>query len=208
MYLSRLILNPRNRAVQRDLTRLSDLHKTIMSAFPDNLDPETERVLFRLDQSRSGDLHLLVQSQGAADWGQLTSGYLLDVPGNPATKAVDLRLQPGQMLAFRLRANPTKRLGKSAGADKGKRVGLYKMEEQIEWIGRKADQHGFAIHSVLPAQQERRDDSKRNLKFLSVQFDGVLQVQDPALFTDALQQGIGSGKAFGFGLLSVAPVQG
>lgn len=113
MYLSRLILNPRNRAVQRDLTRLSDLHKTIMSAFPDNLDPETERVLFRLDQSRSGDLHLLVQSQGAADWGQLTSGYLLDVPGNPATKAVDLRLQPGQMLAFRLRANPTKRLGKT-----------------------------------------------------------------------------------------------
>ena len=37
MYLSQLILTPRNRAVQRDLSRPHDLHKTIMAAFPDNL---------------------------------------------------------------------------------------------------------------------------------------------------------------------------
>lgn len=208
MYLSRLLLNPRSRAVRPDLARLSNMHKTILRAFPDNLDRKAERVLFRLDQSRSGELQLLIQSQGAPDWSALAAGYLLDVPGNPATKEVNLRLDTGQMLAFRLRANPTKRLGKSAGKDKGKRVGLYKMEEQIEWIGRKADQHGFAIHSVLPTQQEWRDEGPRALKFLSVQFDGMLQVRDPALFNDAIHQGIGSGKAFGFGLLSVAPVQG
>ena len=35
-------------------------------------------------------------------------------------------------------------------------------------------------------------------------FDGRLVVTDAALFRQTLVQGIGSGKAFGFGLLSVA----
>jgi CRISPR system Cascade subunit CasE len=40
-----------------------------------------------------------------------------------------------------------------------------------------------------------------------VDFDGVLRVTDPALFTQSLAAGIGAGKAWGFGLLSVARVQ-
>lgn len=38
----------------------------------------------------------------------------------------------------------------------------------------------------------------------SVRFDGVLTVTDSALFQEAIVRGIGPGKAFGFGLLSVA----
>lgn len=34
------------------------------------------------------------------------------------------------------------------------------------------------VESVLPTQQQRTDDRKRNLKFFSVQFDGILQVTD------------------------------
>jgi len=39
----------------------------------------------------------------------------------------------------------------------------------------------------------------------SVLYNGLLEVTDPDLFHRALIRGIGSGKAFGFGLLSVAP---
>lgn len=206
MYLSRLILNPRVRAVQRDLARLNDLHKTILSAFPDNLAQRDERVLFRLEQPPGGALQLLVQSQGAPDWSQLPAGYLLDRPDNPATKEVNLRVASGQRLAFRLRANPTKRLSAGTG-NKGKRVGLYKVEEQMEWLQRKAAQGGFALLSATPTQQQRTDDNRHQLKFFSVQFDGVLQVAEPERFLQALERGIGSGKAFGFGLLSVAPIR-
>lgn len=210
MYLSRLILNPRNRAVQRDLARPGEMHRSVLRAFPDNLTAETERVLYRLDQQpQTQQLCLLVQSQGAPDWSTLDAGYLLlDIADNPATKEVALHLQPGQRLAFRLRANPTKRLSAGKG-NIGKRIGLYKMEEQVEWLQRKGEQHGFAIQSALPTQQQRIDQhsTDRDLKFFSVQFDGILQVTDPAAFLTALQAGIGSGKAFGFGLLSVAPVR-
>ena len=43
------------------------------------------------------------------------------------------------------------------------------------------------------------------LTFASVLFEGVLEVTDAERFRQALEQGIGSAKAYGFGLLSIAP---
>lgn len=221
MYLSRLILNLRNRGVQRDLAHVHSMHRTLMRAFADDLDQAQERVLYRIDQNRRGDTYCLVQSWQRPDWQHLAeNGYLLESEeDNPAVKTVDLQVRAGQQYNFRLRANPTKRLGKSAQYDKGKRVGLYKIEEQLQWLQRKAGQHGFGIHSVMPIQPQqihtripqhgggaRQETVPHDAKFFSVQFDGMLQVTDSQSFLEAIHNGIGSGKAFGFGLLSLAPV--
>jgi CRISPR system Cascade subunit CasE len=48
-------------------------------------------------------------------------------------------------------------------------------------------------------------DSPRKLTFGSVLFDGRLVITDLDAFRLSLEQGIGSGKAYGFGLLSIAP---
>jgi len=204
MYLSRLILNLRSRAVQRDLASPHEMHRTVMGGFPDDLAAAAERVLYRLEpMERGNQIWLLVQSQLEPDWSGLDATYLVQTGrDNPAVKAFDLQPAPGQRLTFRLRANPTRRLVQPAG--KGKRIGIYKVDEQIQWLNRKAETGGFVIESVLPTQQQRADDRKRDLKFLSVQFDGILRVTDSEQFAMALANGIGSGKAFGFGLLSVA----
>jgi CRISPR system Cascade subunit CasE len=39
---------------------------------------------------------------------------------------------------------------------------------------------------------------------LAIQFEGLLQVTDPDRLQHTVQQGIGSGKGLGFGLLSLA----
>lgn len=223
MYLSRLILNLRNRGVRRDLSAPHSLHQTLMRAFPDNLDQHThepqERVLYRVDQDRRGTVQCLVQSQLKPDWSYLQSnGFLLNTESeNPEIKGFNLALHLGQLLAFRLRANPTKRLGKSAAFGKGKRVGLYKTEEQLDWLMRKAQLHGFHIETVMPNQPQliqtqipitadkQQSSQFHDARFLGVQFDGILRVTDVPLFTAAVNGGIGSGKAFGFGLLSIAP---
>lgn len=211
MYLSRLILNPRSRQVQRDLADPYQLHRTVMSGFPEDLPPE-ERVLHRLDDDqRSQRLVLLVQSQGRPDWSGLADDYLLPpdpydpVGQNPALKAFLPQLRRGQTLQFRLVANPTKRLGKSYGDDAGKRVGLYDNEEQLAWLERKGKQGGFRLLSVLPSQEQVAEGRKQPIKLFTVRFDGLLQVVEPEKFVDTLAQGIGSGKAFGCGLLSIAP---
>lgn len=218
MYLSRLILNPRSRRVQRELARPYEMHRSIMRAFPDSLQGGEERVLWRVDEHPRLGVTLLVQSWGLPDWSWLAEedarGYLLPVgEPNPAVKPYDLHLTTGQMLTFRLRANPTKRLGKAAGDDHGKRVGIYREEEQIAWLARKGEQHGFRlVHAqvsrdgkIKDEKDAGRDGAVHKLELLSVQFDGILQVTDPDRLVSAVQNGIGSGKGFGFGLLSLAP---
>lgn len=218
MYLSRLILNPRSRRVQKEIADRYQLHRSIMSAFPDDLDADEERVLFRLDQDpRSGDLTLLLQSWNLPDWSWLAEpnarGYLLPVSvPNPAVKKFELDLAIGQTLAFRLRANPTARRRLPDGSKK--RVGLQREKEQIEWLERKAERSGFRVLSARTSQQEKaygwvyRNGDKHRMMLFSVQFDGLLQVTDVDQVQEAVRSGIGSGKAFGFGLLSLAPPGG
>jgi CRISPR system Cascade subunit CasE len=222
MYLSRLILNPRHRRVQKEIAAPYQLHRSIMNAFPDDLKEGQERVLFRLENAPSFDplgtprqqgLVLLVQSFTFPDWSWLEApnarGYLLpvDVP-NPSTKTFELQLFPGQTLTFRLRANPTV---KRTVDDKKKRVGLYREEEQRKWLERKAEQGGFQVLSARTGRQDiirgqlKRNGKTHKLRLLSVQFDGVLRVNDPERLRESVRCGIGSGKGMGFGLLSLAP---
>lgn len=222
MYLSQLILNPRSHQVQREISNIYQMHRTIMNAFPENL-PKDERILFRLDVDRHNELKLLVQSQYQPNWEFLTTSlkdYLLPAflinnkTPNPAVTQFDLSktLHPNQILAFRLRANPTvkkDRLDKK----QGHRIGIYDETGQLEWLKRKADLSGFRILSVRSSQEGkisdtifRRNSSTQKVEMLSILFDGILQVVNPIKVNDAIRNGIGSGKGFGFGLLSLARV--
>jgi CRISPR system Cascade subunit CasE len=214
MYLSRLILNPRNRRVQREVADPYQMHRSLMRAFPDDLDKGAERVLFRLETSpRSGALTLLVQSWALPDWSWLAEpearGYLLPVSEpNPAVKSFDLTLAPGQVLAFRLRANPT--VKRRFNEKDHKRVGIYDEEEQRQWLARKGQEGGFRLVSARTSGQEdveraiEQKGKKRALKLAAVQFDGLLQVTDPDRLRETVRAGIGSAKGLGFGLLSLA----
>jgi CRISPR system Cascade subunit CasE len=144
------------------------------------------------------------------------------------------RLGAGQYLTFRVRANPTRRVsGKNAQETQwhGKRVEIRDEEQQIAWLQRKGKEAGFKLASVrinptvpnvnLAPQgklfgyrrhsQETADGpayevsgSSRRMSFGSVLFEGELIVTDVKAFREALVKGIGSGKAYGFGLLSIA----
>lgn len=214
MYLSKLILNPRSRRVQREVAEPYQMHRSLMGAFPKNLKEGDERVLFRLEPGRDGALVLLVQSWALPDWSWLAEpearGYLLPVSEpNPAVKSFDLDLAAGQVLAFRLRANPTQR--KTMGDNKW-RVGIYDEQEQLNWLTRKGEQGGFRLISARTTKQddvggkiEDKDSGKKHeLKLAAVHFDGLLQVTDPERLRETVRHGIGSGKGLGFGLLSLA----
>ena len=209
MYLSRLILNPRNRRVQKEIADPYQMHRSIMHAFADDLEAESERVLFRLDSPRRGvAVSLLVQSLAMPDWSWLAEdrarGYLLPTnEPNPWVKEFHLELKPDQVLAFRLRGNPTVKR-------QGKRLGLYRDEEQRQWLERKAEHGGFEIIGARASNHKvvtgtiHRDSGTEALRLLSVHFDGLLRVTDPRRLRQTVKVGVGSGKAFGFGLLSLA----
>ncbi len=247
IYLSRQLLDPRSRAVQHDLADCHQLHRTVMHAFPTLPDGaavaeprEHYRVLYRVDEGRRG-LSLLVQSAHVPDWSHLLPGYLHTAQAaatvdNPSIKRVDHlydELHPDMVLTFRLRANPTRKIDTHGGPTSGerrngRRVELYREEDRLAWLHRKAGQHGFEVlasklapgisdahvgtigkvtghkMATVDTSQQRCETS---LTFGAAVFEGRLRVVDSDALRNALVQGIGSGKAYGFGLLSLAPAR-
>ena len=117
---------------------------------------------------------------------------------NPAIKQFEVNLSAGDVLSFRIRANPTFR------NREGRRVAIYGEDDLYAWLGRKGEQCGFDVLQVEMTQKQMVNDYYHRLKLWCIQFDGLLKVDDPVLLAKAVQSGIGSGKGFGFGLLSLA----
>jgi len=222
VYLSLLRLDPGSSDVRRDLSDPYDLHRTIMRAFPSIVDPEQEPrsfwgVLYRLEHDRRvAHPTLYVQSRVMPDWSFIDERSLVhDSVPNPMTKSVTNaynRLTRGRVLRFRLRANATKKIDtktdEAGNRRNGRRVPLLKVEEQVEWLARKSAQHGFDLQHVNIASSgagERLRSRKVGGTFQGVLYEGQLVVREPDEFRKAIADGIGPGKAFGFGLLSIAP---
>lgn len=190
-------------------------------------------VLFRAEALAEQPLamRVLVQSRHLPNWSHLPLDYLAPAPderGNPAVRSLDAEYEQiavGMTLRFLLRANPTRRISQSNRAQgeqwRGKRVELRDDRDRLEWLERKAKAGGFALLSVatrpdLPDTRvspqpnaigyRRRDAERAKLTFGAVVFEGLLEVRDLARFRETLLDGIGSGKAYGFGLLSIATV--
>lgn len=238
MYLSRLILNPLSRDVWRDLGDCRQMHRTIMSGFPDVDLQQGVRaelgVLFRVEmKTDKGQIIAYVQSKVKPDWDSLVKlGYLLppheDFTDNPSVKLVSEHYNAicnGDELRFRLLANPTKKVDtttksqRQAGVAKnnGRRIGIINHNKQIEWLRRKGEQSGFELLSVqadncisdvtqteIRTLYSRRKTTQSNpITMHTVMFDGRLRVVNVDIFRLALQNGIGPGKAYGCGLLSI-----
>ena len=207
MFLSSLTLNSRCREARHDLSDVYEMHQTLSRAFPDKADGGMGDVLWRLDvDRRSGAATVLVQSSLPPHWEAISARWpdyfaIRDLGPNAlcSRELPQLQFANGQVLSFRLRANPTVKR-------EGKRHGLLTEEEQSNWLIRKGGDHGFRVLNVRVVAESARESSQkgRSMKFASALFDGQLCVTDSERFTTAWRAGIGSAKGFGFGLLSVA----
>jgi CRISPR system Cascade subunit CasE len=116
---------------------------------------------------------------------------------------------------FTLFANPTKKLrvDNPDGTRKknGRRVPVTSREDLVAWLQRKAAAGGFTINPdalrTIPRGREYfHADGPAHGTHTAVEFQGELAVTDPARLRATLATGIGSAKAFGFGLLVLAPL--
>jgi len=116
---------------------------------------------------------------------------------------------------FSLLANPTKKLrvDNPDGTRKknGRRVPLTQREELVAWLVRKAAASGFTINAdalrTIPRGREFFHKSgTAHGTHTAVEFQGELTVSEPAQFRATVATGIGSAKAFGFGLLVISPI--
>ncbi|MFM2197735.1 MAG: hypothetical protein RLZZ505_1167 [Verrucomicrobiota bacterium] len=186
-------------------------HKRIWEAFPAS--PEADRdFLTRLDDTGDG-FRLLIQSPqppARPDWCPEH-----DWESRPITAA----FLSHPHYHFSLLANPTvKRVIRDEAGNRkknGRREPIVNREELIAWLTRKAAQHGFEIDAstlkTIPrprqpfTKKDKASETHHHGTHTATEFSGLLKVTDPALFQQSVRTGIGSAKAFGFGMLCLSP---
>lgn len=232
MYLSKLLLNPRSRAIRRDEANPYEMHSSLCYAFQkadeptpaDNRDPSegktVHKFLWRLEPSTKGASILLVQSETEPQWDTFAERNADYFSHEVETKRLPLEhLTEGQHLRFRLRANPTVTKRHEDRPNKQKRVGLYKPEDLLGytnddgewipgWLERQAQRSGFDLLAFDVTEVEHLRFFKHKggnpITLQSTLFDGYLKINDLEQFKKTLVNGVGKAKALGFGLLSVA----
>jgi CRISPR system Cascade subunit CasE len=189
--------------------------------------------LFRIEPEPP--LRILVQSLEQPRWDYAFQNAPHLLAGTPQVREFDPAIAAGQTFRFRLvaqmvsrRTVPTQKLqdGEKAksehpircllpdGGDCGRRSPDPDFSAWRERLSVWAGRHGFTVGEypkhlrvqpvtnlyMKPVGQERLK------RFNAASFDGLLTCTDPALLLGAVVNGIGRGKAFGMGLLSLATV--
>jgi CRISPR system Cascade subunit CasE len=200
MYLTQLSLNRLDRKTMKMLADVYKLHQTILQGF--SAYQNCDRVLFRVEPEEHDTLvSVLIQSTLEPAWSLLKKANQGVV--SVKTKEFSPQLLSGDVLHFRLRANPTV-------CREGKRYGLIRDESLQEWLTKKEAQIGAKFIDVVSMDEGYINGNKNegqirhrvNLKI--ARFEGVIRVANPDIFVHALKDGIGPAKAFGCGLLSIA----
>ncbi|MCC6227323.1 MAG: type I-E CRISPR-associated protein Cas6/Cse3/CasE [Microthrixaceae bacterium] len=202
--LTRIRVNPRHRDARRDLANAVELHRSIMGLFDDTGGDARQRfgVLYRLDNDPSGPT-LLVQSRARPDIEKLPTGY-----GEAAT--VDLarlldHLDFCGSVRYRLLLNATKK--PAQGPHKGKRIALGR-GDTAQWWRARANTIGLQLVSepiMTATLVTGRDPHDGRITVRAWRLDGAAVVQQPQPLREALLDGVGRAKAYGCGLLSLAP---
>jgi len=258
-WLTRIVTNPGSREVERDSVDMTQLHRTVMAMFPEDLGDEARLsggVLFRYEAGPGGAT-VLVQSALQPDVGRLPTGY-----GQSALRQIDPlldALRPGHQVHYRIIANASRKLGRNTQQGRPLSVVPLFGAEAEEWWARQAEQSGLvptlvtaeplnptSFHRLIPAgmparttttpvraesseshpaaaaapgtadasptaaavgRRGRGGEGRVHIRQVQTRFDGIAVVQNPALLRERIRTGIGRGKAYGCGLLTLAPVR-
>jgi CRISPR system Cascade subunit CasE len=181
-------------------------HKRAWDCFPGKPDAARD-FLTRLDDTGNGFRLLILSACGPSkpDW-CTDHGW--------QTKVVGENFLTHPRYRFSILANPTRKLAAPRDADgkrrNAKRMPISNREDLLAWLERKASQHGFSItnEEIRTIPQPRQSFVKAGKVGLhtATEFTGILTVTDPELLRQAFTDGIGSAKAFGFGMLCLSPI--
>lgn len=199
MYLTRVVVDKKV-AIKKGFVDPYAWHRALWKPF--NPDTQKRDMLMRVDlKDTAYQVFVLSRHRPLVpDWGLWQ------------TKQVSPGFLEHRTYRFDLRANPTikKAMFEETGDKKknGRRVGIVGSEALYKWLERKAEQSGFEVVNldILPRPFETFYKKGQRGKHARVDFRGILRVLDRTAFNRAFEKGIGSAKAFGFGMLLLEPV--
>lgn len=200
----------------RDLKHVGCYHGWIEDSFPEErtqAKEECKSKLWRIDQVNNKQ-YLLIVSRTKPDLNKLEK---YGVKGSASTKCYDdflSSLQEGMKAKFRVKLNAVKSLSDRTTHPKRGKVVVVTFKDLPSFFMECANANGFSINP----EQIRITTSKElfqhygedktshvHMTLAAATFEGILTITDVEKFKEALKEGIGKKKAYGFGMLTVIP---
>ncbi|MEU4098224.1 type I-E CRISPR-associated protein Cas6/Cse3/CasE [Streptomyces sp. NPDC026673] len=235
MYLTRFRFNTARLGARRILSNPQAMHAAVMSSFPDVLptSEQSPRVLWRLDRNATAEVLLYVVGPQRPDLTHLVEQAGWPAAGASGTAGWQThaytpflkRLDKGTRWNFRLTANPVHYVRTRDGQPTTKRTAHLTPRHQLRWLLARQEPGGFRImgasHDERLNGQEGEPQAiirdQRSLNFgkrgshgrvtlTTVTYDGRLEVTEPEALRRVLTAGIGKAKAYGCGLMTLAPL--
>ncbi|SEH22697.1 type I-E CRISPR-associated protein Cas6/Cse3/CasE [Selenomonas sp. KH1T6] len=198
MYLSKMHLDIRNIYAKKCLRDCQIMHRSIQHMFHSSR--QESGALYRINPQR---LDVYVWSAEKPDCDSIPAG--MKMIGCRDFSEIEAGLQEGGCYRFNLLASPCKKVPQE-GKKNSRRRFLKTIEERMKWLRNKGGQYGFSVLQVQESHESMTQglhdkDDTQEIFYKGVIFQGILRIEDVALFKKGWQNGIGPGKAYGQGML-------
>ncbi|MER6605794.1 type I-E CRISPR-associated protein Cas6/Cse3/CasE [Streptomyces sp. NPDC000927] len=234
LFLTQISLNFRNRGVLRDLGDPGSMHKTVMGCIDPDMTRTEAGLLYRLE-SRDGRLIILAQSTVPLQTDRLKLGsipYATEILSKDASSVIDW-IEGGRLLRYvihvktirktanrnlllreadRFRGSHRERYLKKIEdmAAKGKSIEVpIRRSETPEWWNEVSARNGMKVETAeisdTPSASVASVETGSRVPLRSARISGIAVVENASAVKKALVHGIGMGRAYGLGLLSVGP---
>lgn len=204
LFLSEIHIDPRTRSGREALADVAAMHRSVMSGFDGDLGDSARQsaaVLFRVETDDARQ-RVLVQSNAPLDPARLPDGFVW-------TGHRDLAMpwKAGDRIRYRITINTAKKVRLDDGK---RRMEAVVGDDVIGWWLPRLERAGVRSTGeplVQPASATGRKAGGTRLTFCGHRIDGTGIVEDADRLRGSLAAGIGRGRAYGFGLLSVAALR-
>jgi len=209
VYLSRIRLDSNRKETKLIVSSPQRVHAIVEGCFDEYREAERGRTIWRLDYL-NGNLYLLIVSEFVPNFSNCAEQLCKHGETGQTKDYVSFLsyIKNGQELRFRFRGNPVHSVVSDYGK-RGKVMPHVSEHHKKEWLIKKSDANGFAVDYdsfiIVETGQQRfyRSGEKNAVKLVFATYEGILSVTDRELFINALCKGIGRGKAYGCGLITV-----
>ncbi|MEW1675348.1 type I-E CRISPR-associated protein Cas6/Cse3/CasE [Streptomyces noursei] len=220
-HLTRIQMDPWSRHVGDDLKDVQSLHRRVLALTPDQHQQSPRQnsgILFRLERSRTQHT-LLIQSTAPLDLDALPPSYATAIDQRDLTPLLTW-CAPGATIQYRLDAMATRSIATQERHEDGRRKRGHRIPvsgaDAVTWWQRQAENAGLTLIPTTLRTTSQPDavgwkaehpEANKRIRFgkTITRFEGHAVISSPEALRQVITTGIGRARAYGAGLLSIAP---
>lgn len=213
LHLTKLVINPAHPNANQALRDINRMHQIVTAfACPRDFGPSSRAaadVLYRLDYTNAGP-HLLIQSATQPDTTTLPAGFAH--AGTRDLTPLLHHLHNNMTVRYRITLNATSSRCAPPQPDgtprpRGTRTPLTG-HDALTWWHNKALHHGLHPHETSTADTTKLRGRKNGttITITATTIEGTAHITDIDTLRTTIQTGVGRARAYGCGLLSLAPI--